>query len=99
MSRSDEIKLNAAILKRRYENMLIRWEKQKKRDAFIKKNLNIILSLSTSGWPRLKEMKDRRKWIDIVLEAKIKGIYGLNTANCDVIANLERFAKQIKQES
>jgi hypothetical protein len=42
-------------------------------------------------------MKDYRKWLDLIFEAKIQGIYGLGTSNCDVIAQLNRFAKSLKQ--
>lgn len=96
MRKSEELKLTAAMLKLKYENLIRRWERQKKREDFIKKNLTRILSLSMQGWPRTNNMKDKRKWIDLVFEAKIKGVYGLGTSNCDVIAQLERFAKEIK---
>lgn len=46
------------------------------------------------GWPRTKQMKDYIKWLDIIYEAKIKGIYAIGTSNCDVIAQLNRFAKE-----
>lgn len=90
-----EIKLRIQILELQKARLIARWKRQKLRDAFIKKHLKKILSLSTSGWPRTKNMKDYPKWIDLVFEAKIKGVYGMGTSNCDVIANLERFAKQI----
>jgi hypothetical protein len=95
--KSDELKLKAAVLKLQYNNLIRRYERQRKRDAFIKKHLKEILPLSMDGWPRMKQMKDYRKWIDIVYKAKINGIYGIGTANCDVIAQLNRFAKEIKQ--
>lgn len=96
MRKSEELKLTAAMLKLKYENLIRRWDRQKKREEFIKKNLTRILSLSMQGWPRTNNMKDKRKWIELVFEAKIKGVYGLGTSNCDVIAQLERFAKEIK---
>ena len=96
MKRSDEIKLTAAILKMRYANLIQRYERQKKREAFIKKNLKRILPLSMEGWPRTKNMKDYRKWLDLIFEAKIAGVYALGTSNCDVIAQLNRFAKELK---
>ena len=96
MRKSDELKLNAAVLKLQYNNLILRYERQKRRESFIKKHLKEILPLSMDGWPRMKQMKDYRKWIDLVYKAKINGIYGIGTANCDVIAQLNRFAKEFK---
>lgn len=80
------------------ENLLKRWLRKKKRNAFIKKRLNKILPLSMDGWPKTSNMKDYPKWIDIVIEAKIKGVYGIGTSNCDVIANINRFANELSKQ-
>lgn len=96
MRKSEELKLKTAVLKLQYDNLIKRYERHKRREAFIKKHLKEITPLSMDGWPRMKQMKDYRKWIDIVYKAKINGIYGLGTANCDVIMQLNRFAKEIK---
>lgn len=92
-----ELLIRMQILERQKANLIKRWEAKKKREAFCKSRLKEILSLSMVGWPRLNSMKDKMKWIDLVFEAKIKGIYSIGTANCDVIALLERTAKQIKE--
>lgn len=94
MKKAQEFKLAAAILKLRYDNLIKRYERQKIREAFVKKNRKRILKLSMIGWPRTREMKDYIKWMDLVYEAKIKGIYAIGTSNCDVISQLSRFAKQ-----
>lgn len=96
MTRSEELKLTAAVLKLQYNNLIRRYERQKRRESFIKKNMKDILSLSMDGWPRTKNMKDYRKWLDLIYKAKISGIYSLGTSNCDVIAQLNRFAKEMK---
>lgn len=80
------------------ENLLKRWKQKKKRNAFIIKNLKKILPLSMDGWPKTSNMKDYPKWLDIVIQAKIKGVYGIGTSNCDVIAQLNRFAKEISKQ-
>lgn len=97
MRKSDELKLTAAVLKLQYNNLLRRYERQKRREDFIKKNLKAILSLSMDGWPRTKNMKDYRQWLDLVYKAKLSGVYAIGTSNCDVIAQLSRFAKEIKR--
>lgn len=94
---SDKVKLEQAYLKLQYRKLLARYERQKKRDAFIRSNLKSITPLSMDGWPRLKNMKDYLPWIDLVYRAKIEGIYSIGTANCDVIAQLNRFAKDIQK--
>lgn len=91
-----EHKIRLQILSFQKERMIKRYEAKKLRDAFIKKNLNKILSLSMDGWPRTRNMKDYIKWLDLIFDAKIKGIYSINTANCDIIAQLNRFAKELK---
>lgn len=96
MRKSDELKLTAAVLKLQYNNLIRRYERQKRRESFIKKNMKEILALSMDGWPRTKNMKDYRKWLDLIYKAKISGIYSLGTSNCDVIAQLNRFAKEMK---
>lgn len=96
MRKSDELKLKSAVLKLQYNNLILRYERQKRREAFIKKNLKEILSLSMDGWPRTKNMKDYRKWLDIIYKAKLSGIYAIGTSNCDVIAQLNRFAKDMQ---
>jgi hypothetical protein len=92
-----EMKIRAQMLDLQKAKLLKRWDMMKKRDAFVKKRIKKILSLSMQGWPKLKEMKDRAGWIDIVFEAKIVGIYGMGTANCDVIALLESKAKELSK--
>lgn len=89
------MKIRMQILELQKAKLIERWERMKRRDAFVKSRATKILALSMNGWPRLKEMKDRLKWIDLVFEAKIKGIYSMGTANCDVIAQLERKAKEL----
>ena len=96
MRKSDELKLREAVLKLQHQNLIRRYERQKKRDAFVERNKKQILDLSMDGWPRMKNMKDYRKWLDLIYRAKIAGIYAIGTANCDVIAQLNRFAKEIK---
>lgn len=91
-----ELKLKIEYLKYQKMRLLQRYERQKKRDAFVKKNIKRIKSLRMDGWPRTMQMKDRIKWIDLVYEAKIVGVYSIGTANCDVIANLERRAKELQ---
>lgn len=90
-------KLELAVLRLRQRRLIIRYEKIKKRNLFIKKNLKRILPLSMDGWPRTRNMKDYRKWIDLIYEAKIAGIYSVGTSNCDVIAQLNRFAKEFNK--
>jgi hypothetical protein len=100
MTKGKEIKARIEFLKLQRLKLLRRWEREKRRRAFIKKNIKKIMALKTTGWPRLKDMPDRYKWIDLVYEAKIAGIYGIGTANCDVVAQLERFAKEpLKEKS
>jgi hypothetical protein len=89
-----ELKVRMEYLKLQRLRLLERYERQKLRDAFVEKNLKRIKDLKMDGWPRLMQMKDRLKWIDLVYEAKIAGVYSIGTANCDVIANLNRFAHQ-----
>ena len=90
-----ELSVKIEYLKLQRQRLEERFERQKKRDAFVRKNLKRIMSLKMDGWPRLTQMKDRHGWLDLVYEAKIAGIYSVGTANCDVVANLERFAKEI----
>lgn len=97
MKRDKELEMRIRFLEMQKSKLLQRWERMRERDAFVKERMNKILSLSTEGWPRLSQMKDRRKWIDLVIEAKIFGIYSIGTSNCDVIAQLERKAKEIKE--
>ena len=90
-------KLQVELLKLQLHRLKFHFERQRRRDAFIKKHLAKIRVLSMDGWPKTRNMKDYPKWLDIVYQAKIEGIYSLNTANCDVIAQLNRFAKIRKQ--
>lgn len=99
MKRDKELEVRIHFLELQKSKLLQRWERMKQRDAFVKKNMGKILALSTQGWPRLTQMKDKRKWIDLVIEAKILGIYSIGTSNCDVIAQLERKAKEIKEST
>lgn len=96
---TNEMKTRIAVLKLQRERLLQRLQRQKKREAFIRKNLSRIQALKMDGWPRLKNMKDRIRWIDLVYEAKIAGVYAISTANCDVIAQLNRFAKELNHKS
>jgi hypothetical protein len=41
---------------------------------------------------------DYLKWLDLVYEAKGKGLYSMKTANCDVIANLRDKAQDLKNK-
>jgi hypothetical protein len=90
---SNYLKVKILYLKLQQRELLKRYEKQKRRDSFVKKHSKAILALSMDGWPRLKEMRDKVKWVDLVYKAKIGGIYAIGTANCDVIAQLHRLAK------
>lgn len=74
-----------------------RFKARKIRDTFVKRKMKTILSLSMDGWPRIKNMKDYIKWLDLVYEAKIKGIYGFGTSNCDVIMQLHHKAKELSK--
>ena len=76
------------------EILRLRFLREKQKQAFIKRHRRKILSLSMEGWPRTKQMKDFHKWFELIYEAKVKGIYAFGTSNCDVIAQLERFAKR-----
>lgn len=98
IKKDKELELRLQILTFQKERMIKRDEAKKARESFVKKNLTKILSLSMDGWPRTKNMKDYIKWLDLIFDAKIKGIYGIGTSNCDVIAQLNRFAKQLKKE-
>ena len=86
------------ILDEKKRKAIKRFVAAKRRDAFVRRRMKKILSLSMDGWPRTKNMKDYLKWLDIVFEAKIKGIYGFGTANCDVIAQLNRKAKDFSKQ-
>ena len=96
MNSKEELKLRVEILRLQRERLIKRWEAKKIRDAFVKKNLKKILALPTDGWPRTKNMKTYIKWLDLVFDAKIKGVYSIGTANCDVIIMLSSHAKQMK---
>ena len=78
-------------------SVIKRWKEKKKRYDFVKRRLKRILSLSMQGWPKMYSSSnpDYLKWLDIVYEAKERGIYSLNTANCDVIANIHRKAVEL----
>lgn len=91
-----EFKLRVQLLELQKARLIKRFEAKQRRDVFIKKNLDKILSLPMDGWPRTKNMKSYIKWLDLIFDAKIKGIYGVGTANCDVIAQLNRHAKEMK---
>jgi hypothetical protein len=47
------------------------------------------------GWPRMTHNKDYLQWLDIVYEAKQKGLYSIKTSNCDVISNLHHKALEL----
>ncbi len=92
-----ELQLRIQIMNLQKKKLIERYARKKQRDTFVKKNLNRILSLSTDGWPRTKNMKDYIKWFDLICEAKIKGVYSMGSANCDVIMMLKHTAQQINQ--
>lgn len=96
LSERQKLRMQITFLKLQHEALLRRYERYKKRNAFVQKNSKKILALSMEGWPRTKHMKDYIKWLDLIFEAKMKGIYSIGTSNCDVIANLNRFAKELK---
>lgn len=95
--KDDILQLRVAALKYQINRAIERYERHKRRNQFIKKHMKKILALSMNGWPRTKEMKDYIKWLDLIYKAKISGIYGFGTSNCDVIAQLERYAKQLSE--
>lgn len=88
MANSEEGFVNLQIVRLR-----LRYERDKAREKFVKKHMKLILSLSMAGWPKTRNMKDYLAWLPLIYKAKLLGIYALTTANCDVIANLSRFAK------
>ena len=96
IKKDKELEIRLQILSFQKERMIKRWEAKKRRELFVKNNMKKILSLSMDGWPRTSNMKDYMKWLDLIFDAKIKGVYSVTTANCDVIAQLNRFAKQLK---
>lgn len=98
MTKAEELKMRVAVLNLQKESLIRRYERQKKRDAFVKKHYKKIVALSMDGWPRTKNMKDFRKWFDLIFLAKVNGVYGMGTSNCDVIAQLHRFAKAINNK-
>jgi len=97
MENSEMTNLKIQFLELQKQRLLLRLERQAKRNDFIKGNIEKIMALSMDGWPKTKNMKDYVKWLDIVYDAKIKGVYSVGTANCDVIANINRFAKEISK--
>jgi hypothetical protein len=98
MISANEIKLRPEFLKLQLAGLKKRYARQLKREAFIKKHAKVILSLDMKGWPKTKEMRDYLKWLDIIYQAKIQGIYGIGTSNCDVIAQLNRYVKNYKTQ-
>lgn len=92
-----EFEIREAILNFQLAGLRHRYERKQRRDAFIKKNLSKILKLKTDGWPRTKEMPDYLKWLDLIYRAKLEGIYGIGTSNCDVIIQLSRLSKEMYQ--
>jgi RNase adaptor protein for sRNA GlmZ degradation len=90
-----ETEVRIAFLQMQREKLIVRYEKMKRRNAFVKRNIKLILSLSMDGWPRTRNMKDFRKWLDLIYKAKVSGIYSVGTANCDVISKLHRLAKEL----
>lgn len=96
--RDEETKLRIQLLKLQQKSLLARYEARKKRISFVKTNSKLLSQLSTDGWPRTRDMKDYPKWLDIVIRAKIKGIYSIGTANCDVILMINRIYQDIKNQ-
>jgi hypothetical protein len=83
---------------RRHKQRVINYHKARKRKYdFCRRRLKKILALSTAGWPRMTKNPDYLKWLDLVYEAKEKGLFSLKTSNCDVIANLSRKANELKK--
>lgn len=64
------------------------WKARRARYAFVRRRLKKISSLNTVGWPRMTNNPVYLDWLDIVYQAKEKGLYSFKTTNCDVIANL-----------
>jgi hypothetical protein len=79
--------------------ILKRWKERQRRWDFARCHSKQILSLSDKGWPKLATScnPDYLKWLDLVYKAKGAGIYSLNTANCDIIANLKSKAEQLQK--
>lgn len=75
-----------------------RWKARKRRYDFVRQRLKKILSLSTKGWPKMTHNPDYIKWLDIVYEAKEKGLYSMKTSNCDVISNLHSKAEELNRQ-
>lgn len=79
--------------------ILKRWKQRQRRWNFCRRHSKQILLLSTKGWPRLATScnPDYLKWLDLVYKAKGSGIYSINTANCDIIANMKRKALELQK--
>lgn len=93
-----EYEVREALLKYQLDGLRARFERKQRRDAFVKKNLKKIIALKMDGWPRMKQMPHYMEWLDLVYKAKLEGVYSLGTANCDVIAQLNRFAQEFKNK-
>jgi hypothetical protein len=73
-----------------------RWKARKAKYDFVARRIKKILPLSMQGWPRMTLNPDYIKWLDIVYQAKERGLYSFQTSNCDVIANLRSKAIELK---
>ena len=87
---------NRKELDKRKTSAIKRWKDRKRRYEFCRRRLKRILSLSKAGWPRMTLNPDYLKWLDLVYEAKERDLYSINTATCDVIANLYDKAHELK---
>lgn len=79
------------------ESVIRHWKAKKRRYDFVRRRLKRILPLSMQGWPYMSRNRDYIKWLDIVYEAKDKGLYSLKTSTCDIIANIYEKAKQLSK--
>jgi hypothetical protein len=64
------------------------WKARKRRYDFARRHLYRILALDIEGWPHMTGHPYYLTWLDLVYDAKDRGLYSLKTSNCDVIANL-----------
>jgi hypothetical protein len=84
-------------LKKQKAAVIKRWHDRRRRYSFCRRHLKKILALSTKGWPGMTHNRDYLKWLDLVYLAKSRGLYSLKTSTCDIIANMQTKAKQLKE--
>lgn len=70
------------------ECVIRHWRVRQLRYDFVRLHLYTILTLDLDGWPHMTDHPNYLTWLDIVYEAKDRGLYSVKTANCDVIASL-----------